>query len=86
MAVYQKYLLRLVRTQLRIDVDNFFILLDLILRLIDLKSCTIFTILFADNYEDSLFKKKEIIDLKHCRRGGPPNATESCNEGKCPGI
>ena len=38
-----------------------------------------------DKYEDSFLKKKDIIDLKHCRRGGLPNATESCNEENCPG-
>ena len=31
-------------------------------------------------------RKKDIIDSKHCRRGGLPTGMETCNEQKCPGM
>ena len=40
---------------------------------------------YADQYDENFSREKDIIDAKHCRRGGLPNATETCNEGKCPG-
>ena len=40
---------------------------------------------YIDQYEEQFSLKKNILDPKHCRRGGFPNATESCNENKCPG-
>ena len=40
---------------------------------------------YADEHYGSLRREKDIIDAKHCRRGGLPNATETCNDRKCPG-
>ena len=40
---------------------------------------------YADQYEEPFNRKKDILDPKHCRRGGLPNATDSCNDSKCPG-
>ena len=40
---------------------------------------------YSDQYQDASNRWKDIIDIKHCRGGGPPNVTEQCNEQRCPG-
>ena len=40
---------------------------------------------YSDQYQDASNRWKDIIDVKHCRGGGPPNVTEQCNEQRCPG-
>ena len=40
---------------------------------------------YSDQYQDASNRWKDIIDIKHCRGGGPPNVTEQCNDQRCPG-
>ena len=40
---------------------------------------------YSNQYQDASNRWKDIIDIKHCRGGGPPNVTEQCNEQRCPG-
>ena len=40
---------------------------------------------YSDQYQDASNRGRDIIDIKHCRGGGPPNVTEQCNEQRCPG-